>query len=158
MFHLSKLLYEKLHTVLHTVWCNISGEAAGEIWNWSLLGVKGIQYRAHEHVCTFASLTSFICLCGREQMANFPSISLLFNALLTSWQTWWQSWWKLFLVCCHWRQYMCSGCFSFQTERDSLRAQYQGLQSGMEKFNQTQVTDTTNSTVSQSSSKHCQRH
>ena len=27
--------------VLHTVWCNISGEAAGEIWNWSLLGVKG---------------------------------------------------------------------------------------------------------------------
>ena len=24
--------------VLHTVWCNISGEAAGEIWNW----VKGL--------------------------------------------------------------------------------------------------------------------
>ena len=22
--------------VLHTVWCHISGEAAGEIWNWSL--------------------------------------------------------------------------------------------------------------------------
>ena len=28
--------------VLHTVWCNISGEAAGEIWTWSLLGVKGL--------------------------------------------------------------------------------------------------------------------
>ena len=28
--------------VLHTVWCNISGEAAGGIWNWSLLGVKGL--------------------------------------------------------------------------------------------------------------------
>ena len=26
--------------VLHTVWCYSSGEAAGEIWNWSLLGVK----------------------------------------------------------------------------------------------------------------------
>ena len=26
--------------VLHTTWCNISGEAAGGIWNWSLLGVK----------------------------------------------------------------------------------------------------------------------
>ena len=26
--------------VLHTVWCIISGEAAGEIWNWSLMGVK----------------------------------------------------------------------------------------------------------------------
>ena len=29
--------------VLPTVWCNISGEAAGEIWNWSLLGVKGLK-------------------------------------------------------------------------------------------------------------------
>ena len=27
--------------VLHTVWYNITGEAAGEIWTWSLLGVKG---------------------------------------------------------------------------------------------------------------------
>ena len=29
--------------VLHTVWCNISGEATGEIWHWSLLGVKGVM-------------------------------------------------------------------------------------------------------------------
>ena len=29
--------------VLHTVWWNISGEAVGEIWNWSLLGVKGLS-------------------------------------------------------------------------------------------------------------------
>ena len=28
--------------ILHTVWCNISGDAAGEIWSWSLLGVKGL--------------------------------------------------------------------------------------------------------------------
>ena len=28
--------------VLHTVWCNISGQAAGEIQNWSVLGVKGL--------------------------------------------------------------------------------------------------------------------
>ena len=28
--------------VLHTVWCHISGEAAREIWIWSLLGVKGL--------------------------------------------------------------------------------------------------------------------
>ena len=26
----------------HTVRCNITGEAAGEIWHWSLLGVKGL--------------------------------------------------------------------------------------------------------------------
>ena len=31
--------------VLHTVWCNISGEAAGEIWHWSLLRVKGLIMR-----------------------------------------------------------------------------------------------------------------
>ena len=30
--------------VLHTVWCNISGEAAGEIWSWSFLSwVKGLS-------------------------------------------------------------------------------------------------------------------
>ena len=28
--------------VLHTVWSNISGEAVGGIWNWSLVGVKGL--------------------------------------------------------------------------------------------------------------------
>ena len=29
--------------VLHTVWCHISGEVAGEIWNWSLLGVNNLS-------------------------------------------------------------------------------------------------------------------
>ena len=29
--------------VLHTVWCNIAGETAGEMWNWSLLGVNGLK-------------------------------------------------------------------------------------------------------------------
>ena len=29
--------------VLHTVWCNIPGEAAGEIRTWSLFGVKGLM-------------------------------------------------------------------------------------------------------------------
>ena len=32
----------------HTVWCYISAEAAGEIWNWSLLGVKGLIYLLHQ--------------------------------------------------------------------------------------------------------------
>ena len=30
--------------VLQTVWCNISGDASGEIWNWSLLGVKDLSW------------------------------------------------------------------------------------------------------------------
>ena len=29
--------------VLHTVWCHISCEAAGEIWHRSLSGVKGLK-------------------------------------------------------------------------------------------------------------------
>ena len=29
--------------VLLTVWCNISGGAGGEIWHWSLSGVKGLN-------------------------------------------------------------------------------------------------------------------
>ena len=37
IFHLSQLW--KTH-VLQTVWCNISGETAGENWTWSLWGVK----------------------------------------------------------------------------------------------------------------------
>ena len=28
--------------VLLTVWCNISGGAGGEIWHWSVSGVKGL--------------------------------------------------------------------------------------------------------------------
>ena len=29
--------------ILHTVWCHISCEAAGEFWHWSLSGVKGLR-------------------------------------------------------------------------------------------------------------------
>ena len=29
--------------VLHTVWHSISGEAAGDIWHWSLTGLKGLM-------------------------------------------------------------------------------------------------------------------
>ena len=39
IFHLSKVMKSQF---LNTVWCNISGEAAGAIWSWSLLGVKGL--------------------------------------------------------------------------------------------------------------------
>ena len=34
------------------MWCNISGEAAGEIWDWSLLGVKGLKH--YERMVPFA--------------------------------------------------------------------------------------------------------
>ena len=38
---LSKLWKAKFFN--HTVLCNIPGEAAGEIWNWSISGVKGLN-------------------------------------------------------------------------------------------------------------------
>ena len=39
---------------LHTVWCNISGEAAGEIWEWSLVGVKGLRNWSTAGVAQFS--------------------------------------------------------------------------------------------------------
>ena len=48
--------------VLHTVWCNISGEAAGEVWTWSLLGVKGLilAYCSSSAPLLF-NVLSFVC-------------------------------------------------------------------------------------------------
>ena len=37
--------------VLHTVWCNISGVNEGELWDWSLLGVKGLILREPPLAC-----------------------------------------------------------------------------------------------------------
>ena len=41
IFHLSNLWKAKFYS--NTVWCYISGELAGEMWNWSLLGMKGLK-------------------------------------------------------------------------------------------------------------------
>ena len=43
IFHLSDKSMKS--QVLHTVWCDISGEAAEEMWKWSLLRVKGLNYQ-----------------------------------------------------------------------------------------------------------------
>ena len=70
--------------VLFTVWCNISGEAAGEIGDWSLLGVKGLT-------CLHSSANALIghntCLpfyCGGSQVqyiinVTFREIKLVEN-------------------------------------------------------------------------------
>ena len=47
IFHLSKAMKSQ---VLHTVWCHISCEAAGEFWHWSLSGVKGLTKRNKERM------------------------------------------------------------------------------------------------------------
>ena len=42
--------------VLLTVWCNISGGAGGEIWHWSLSGVKGLSSLEFDWAQIFAQL------------------------------------------------------------------------------------------------------
>ena len=44
--------------VLHTVWCNITGETAGEIWSWSLLGVKGLKSNVYSKISPDSCLTT----------------------------------------------------------------------------------------------------
>ena len=44
--------------VLHTVLCFISGEAAREIWNWSLLEVKGLTVKTWSLVASWSSRTN----------------------------------------------------------------------------------------------------
>ena len=48
--------------VLHTVQCNISAEAAGEIWHWSLLGVKGLKLALLSKWQQIGTRMAFPCL------------------------------------------------------------------------------------------------
>ena len=45
--------------VLHTVWCHISCEAAGEIWHWSLSGVKGLKRKCISGVARICIIIIF---------------------------------------------------------------------------------------------------
>ena len=55
--------------MLYFCWCNISGEAAGEIWNWSLLGVKAVTQKQRR-----LNLVLLICLiCFDRQVWFWPS-------------------------------------------------------------------------------------
>ena len=69
--------------VLHTVWCNISGEAAEESWCWSLLGVKGLTLSLPRAINFSWSLTSNVTLRSRENLA-FHSFTQM-KADYTSW-------------------------------------------------------------------------
>ena len=69
--------------VLHTVWCYISGKVAGEIWNWSLLGVKELHKLGDGHRDRTSTQ-------GREKKIGFEritrfSIIQLFNAMKKRW-------------------------------------------------------------------------
>ena len=61
--------------VLYTVWCNISGEAAGEIWHWSLLGVKGLVVICSQKGVRDARSS------GRVACQRSAGVSLVLNSL-----------------------------------------------------------------------------
>ena len=56
--------------VLLTVWCNISGEAAGEIWHWSLSGAEGLIATIFLQVIRCMNKNSNIVLCGQISTYN----------------------------------------------------------------------------------------
>ena len=56
----------KIH-VLDAVWCIISGEAAGEIWHWSLLGVEGLMHLLIEALPIFIGMPSCHRIGGQEE-------------------------------------------------------------------------------------------
>ena len=70
--------------VLHTGWCFISGEAAGEIWNWSLLRVKGKMLICVPALCcgwwNFNSGLVIIALQANAAKALENSANMLENA------------------------------------------------------------------------------
>ena len=75
ILHLSKAMKS---WILHTMWCIITGEAAGEIWNWSLLGVKGLMIEC------FASenlIRKFDESDQRAQALRFGNSRLIFELL-----------------------------------------------------------------------------
>ena len=68
--------------VLHTAWCNVSGEAAGEIWNWSLLRVKALNVwygRQLRSMCLFCFFVFFFVFFfgggGRKKVVWAPCVS-----------------------------------------------------------------------------------
>ena len=90
IFHLSKLYCQ----VLHTMWCDISGEAAGEIWNWSLMGMNSVQTcpvlcrffllwtgdRVHQHVTHLKASCSETANAVRGKCAGQGVYSLIWLA------------------------------------------------------------------------------
>ena len=70
--------------ILHTVLCNIAGEAAGELLDRSLLGVKGLNYLfgllVVEHCSALCSF--FKGLCGKPRNVN---ISMGRRNMIVNW-------------------------------------------------------------------------
>ena len=66
--------------VLHTVWCHISCEAAGEFWHWSLLGVKGLILMRRTLSYVNKSYLSTCCNSARCDWSLTEGWSFIFRA------------------------------------------------------------------------------
>ena len=111
--HLSSELAVKSQ-VLHTVLCNLSGEAAGEIWNWSLLGVKGLRlFCASPSLQTLShpsSKGSFSKLLKEKCISEVVRIgSIIFFCLSKLWKA------KFFILCDSLLRWGCRGSLKLIT-------------------------------------------
>ena len=68
--------------VLHTVWCYVPGEAAGEICTWLLLGVKGFMYASMNEMCRCCTWDS--CM----PAAILPQCSMNHGYVTSAWRSW----------------------------------------------------------------------
>ena len=86
IFHLITNLWKAKFSILCDA--NISGEAAGEIWNWSLLGVTGLKW---SESFRFVSSYCFLCLMSVPKCQRLGSrVSIIFvENTLTSCHAWW---------------------------------------------------------------------
>ena len=68
--------------VLHTVWCHISCEAAGEFWHWSLSGVKGLRAAAckYREFTVKSEISDPVIFCPKKPFAEL--FSKIANKLL----------------------------------------------------------------------------
>ena len=57
--------------VLRTVWCYITGEAAGEIWHWSLLAVKVLNLSKKNALSERPTLKKVVKFAIRKFQAGF---------------------------------------------------------------------------------------
>ena len=115
--------------VLHTVWCYISGEAAGEIWYWSLVVPVpachlDIQTHAHKHTHTCTNKHTHTLVCEQALLhPQWPTESLLAGYTHTHQNKWWfmiipshvqfivqdkKRWWSTAGVIFHFKSLSCS--------------------------------------------------
>ena len=77
--------------VLHTVWCGISGEAAGEIGDWSPLGVKGLRPPSPSPCAVPELRTVLAVMCRDRTWVVWPVLICTYHQGYMLLSNWWCS-------------------------------------------------------------------